>query len=108
MACGTVSDIYVVWMSDVVESLDSLCPKCSSFMRWSNVVPRSDDEGVEYFVVMVGEEVEAVLMAGEFTPVNGCVVSDFWVRREVLMYEWEKDYVQSVSGHHRLMPLSTI
>ena len=75
-ACGTVS--YVCRTDERSGGeLGPLTPEVQLVYGMElpmGLVPRSNDEGVEGFMCMSVEKVEAALKAGEFTPANGCVI----------------------------------
>lgn len=68
----------------------------------SDVTPiPGDTNEVESFRLMMVDEIKEKLAAGEFTPANGCVVLDFFIRHGILTPENEKHYIEIVSRLRR-------
>ena len=67
----------------------------------SDVVPRPGDNEAEEITFMTVERLKAELAAGHFTPANGCIVLDFFIRHGIMTYEAEKDYIEIASRLHR-------
>jgi 8-oxo-dGTP pyrophosphatase MutT (NUDIX family) len=66
-----------------------------------DITPVPGENEVEAITLMNVEELKAALAKGEFTPANGCVVLEFFVRHGILTAENEPDYVEIVSRLHR-------
>ena len=73
----------------------------------SGVIPQPGDNETEEFVFMNVEKLKVALAAGEFTPANGCVVLDFFIRHSIITYEQEKDYIEIASRLHRPLAFPT-
>ena len=65
------------------------------------VIPTPGDNEAEEIRLLSIEQLRTALGNGEFTPANGCVVLDFFIRRGLMTYEQEKDYIEIASRLHR-------
>lgn len=83
-----------------------LCPEVQFLyeMRIStDLLPVPGDGEAEGFVLMTIDQLKEALAAGEFTPANGEVVLDFFIRHGILTFENEPNYMSIVSRlHHSL------
>lgn len=72
-----------------------------------DVIPKPGDNEAEEIIFMKVERLKSALAAGEFTPANGCIVLDFFVRHGIITYEKEKDYIEIASRLHRPLAFPT-
>ena len=63
-------------------------------------VPGRDNEA-ESITLMSVDALKHALETGEFTPANGCIVLDFFVRHGILNFENEPDYIEIAARLHR-------
>ncbi len=66
-----------------------------------DVIPRPGDNEAEEIMLLSIEKIRDALAKGEFTPANGCIVLDFFIRHGIITYENEKDYIEIASRLHR-------
>lgn len=66
-----------------------------------DVVPTPGDNEAEEIMLMGIEQIKSALEKGEFTPANGCIVLDFFIRHGIINFENEKDYIEISSRLHR-------
>lgn len=66
-----------------------------------DVVPTPGDNEAEEITLMRIEQIKSALGKGEFTPANGCIVLDFFIRHGIINFENEKDYIEISSRLHR-------
>ena len=66
-----------------------------------DVVPVPGDNEAEEITLLSTEQLKSALQKGEFTPANGCIVLDFFVRHGIMNFENEKDYIEVASRLHR-------
>lgn len=64
-------------------------------------IPSPGDGEVDEFVLMSVEDLKSAVARGEFTPANGEVVLDFFVRHGILTFENEPEYINIVDRLHR-------
>ncbi len=67
----------------------------------TDFIPKPGDNEVESFTLLDVEELRKALGNGEFTPANGCIVLDFFVRHGIINYENEENYIEIASRLHR-------
>ena len=72
-----------------------------------DIVPTPGDNEAEEITLLSIEQLKAALEAGEFTPANGCIVLDFFIRHGIIEYEKEKDYIEIASRLHRPLAFPT-
>lgn len=71
-------------------------------------VPKpGDDNEVESITLLHVEEVKKALGNGDFTPANGCVVLDFFVRHGIVTFKNEENYVEIAWRLHRMHEFPT-
>ena len=73
----------------------------------NEITPIPGDNEAESITLMSVDEIEETLANGEFTPANGCIVLDFFVRHGILNYENEPAYIEIASRLHRRHDLQT-
>jgi 8-oxo-dGTP pyrophosphatase MutT (NUDIX family) len=108
-ACGTVNYVY---MTDerAGGEMGLICPQVQFTYEMKmpvDLIPKPRDGEVESFELLSVEDVKAALKQGAFTPANGCIVLDFFVRHGVLTFENERDYIDIVSRLHRTLDFPT-
>ena len=102
-ACGTVSYVHISDSRGGGE-LGLLTPEvhCIYEMKLdTDFSPKPNDGEVAAFTLMDIEELKTALRNEDFTPANGCIVLDFFVRHGVITFENEKDYIEIASRLHR-------
>ena len=67
----------------------------------NDAIPKPGDNEVESITLFDAEELKKALGNGDFTPANGCIVLDFFVRHGMLTFENEENYIEIVSRLHR-------
>lgn len=72
-----------------------------------DVVPVPGDDEAEEFTLMTVIQLKGALAKGDFTPANGCVVLDFFIRHGILTFENEPAYIEIASRLHRVLDLLT-
>lgn len=72
-----------------------------------DVVPIPGDNEAEEITLMNIEQLKEALAKGEFTPANGCVVLDFFIRHGLLTFENEPDYIEIAARLHRVHDFQT-
>ena len=72
-----------------------------------DVVPTPGDNEAEEITLLSIEQLKTALGNGDFTPANGCIVLDFFIRRGLMTYENEKNYVEIASRLHRSLAFPT-
>ncbi|KAL1303332.1 hypothetical protein AAFC00_006732 [Neodothiora populina] len=72
-----------------------------------DIIPIPGDGEAEEITLMTVPQLKKALAEGEFTPANGCIVLDFFVRHGVLTFENEPDYIEIASRLHRVLDLQT-
>lgn len=81
-----------------------LCPEIQFTYEMkipADLVPVPGDGEAEGFVLMSIDQLKEALANGEFTPANGEVVLDFFIRHGILTFENEPNYTMIVSRLHR-------
>lgn len=81
-----------------------LCPEIQFTYEMripADLIPVPADGEIEGFVLMSIDQFEEALANGEFTPANGEVVLDFFIRHGILTFENEPSYTTIVSRLHR-------
>ncbi len=63
----------------------------------NDVIPVPGDREAQEFILLNVEGLKAALANGEFTPANGCVVLDFFIRHGILNFENEPNYITIIS-----------
>ncbi len=71
------------------------------------IIPKLGDNEAESITLFTIDELKAALSKGEFTPANGCIVLDFFIRHGILIFESEKDYIEIASRLHRVHDFQT-
>lgn len=102
-ACGTVN--YV----DISDSrsggeLGLLTPEVQFTYEMrigTDFIPKPGDNEAESITLFDVKELKKALGNGEFTPANGCIILDFFVRHGIINYENEEDYIEIASRLHR-------
>lgn len=72
-----------------------------------DITPQAGDNEAEEITLMSVDRLKSALAAGEFTPANGCIVLDFFIRHGIITYEQEKDYIEIASRLHRPLAFPT-
>lgn len=81
-----------------------LCPEIQFTYEMrvpADLIPVPGDGEAEGFTLMSIDQLKEALANGEFTPANGEVVLDFFIRHGILTFENEPDYTTIVSRLHR-------
>ena len=73
----------------------------------ADVIPLPGDDEAEEITLMTVPRLKDALAKGEFTPANGCVVLNFFLRHGILTFENEPDYIEIASRLHRVLDLGT-
>ncbi|GAB7350691.1 hypothetical protein MBLNU459_g1253t1 [Dothideomycetes sp. NU459] len=73
----------------------------------ADVVPVPGDGEVEEITLLSVARAREALAKGEFTPANGCVILDFFIRHGLITYENEPDYIEIASRLHRVLDFQT-
>ncbi|KFY68378.1 hypothetical protein V496_01121 [Pseudogymnoascus sp. VKM F-4515 (FW-2607)] len=73
----------------------------------NDLIPTPGDNEAEEFKLMTVPELKDALSKGEFTPANGCIILDFFIRHGFLTFENEPHYVEISSRLHRILDLQT-
>lgn len=108
-ACGTMNYLYLLDERSGGE-LGCFSPEVQFLYEMKipeDVKPVPGDDEVAEIVLMDVEQIKEELAKGSFTPANGCVVLDFFIRHGILTFENEPDYVEIASRLHRVMDLRT-
>lgn len=66
-----------------------------------SVIPRPFDMEASDISLYSIDETKKALDDGEFTPGNGCLILDFFIRHGLVTYDNEENYTQIVSRLHR-------
>ena len=77
---------------------------CYDLLLPDDVSPSPGDDEAEEFILMSIEEVQAALKNGEFTPAHGCILLNFLIQHGDLTAENEPEYIDIITGLHRLLP----
>ncbi|KIW86467.1 hypothetical protein Z517_01865 [Fonsecaea pedrosoi CBS 271.37] len=72
------------------------------------VAPVPMDGEVKYFALLTVSEILGRLRRSEFTPSATCVLLDFFIKRGILSFENEPDYIEIVTRLHRGLPYPTL
>ena len=72
-----------------------------------DLIPTPGDNEAEEIKLMTVPELKEALAKGEFTPANGCIILDFFIRHGVLTFENEPNYIEIASRLHRVLDLQT-
>lgn len=81
-----------------------LCPEIQFLYEMkipTELVPVPGDGEAEEFILFSTTQLKDALARGEFTPANGEVVLDFFIRHGILTFENEPDYTTIASRLHR-------
>lgn len=81
-----------------------LCPEIQFTYEMkvpADLIPVPGDGEAEGFALMSIDQLKEALADGEFTPANGEVVLDFFIRHGILTFENEANYTTIVSRLHR-------
>lgn len=108
-SCGTINYLYLLDERSGGE-LGCFSPEvqfCFEMRIPGDVKPVPGDDEVEEIVLMDIPQIEKELAKGSFTPANGCVMLDFFIRHGVLTFENEPDYVEIASRLHRVLDMYT-
>lgn len=73
----------------------------------TDFIPIPGDNEAEEISLMNVSQLKEALAKGEFTPANGCVVLDFFIRHGLLTFENEPEYIEIASRLHRVLDLQT-
>lgn len=73
----------------------------------TDVVPIPGDNEAEEITLMDIPRLKEALANGDFTPANGCVVLDFFIRHGLVTFESEPHYIEIASRLHRVLDLQT-
>ncbi|KAI9771569.1 MAG: hypothetical protein M1839_002762 [Geoglossum umbratile] len=108
-ACGTVNYVCVTDERGGGE-LGLICPEVQftyEMVLPKDVIPTPGDGEAETIELFSIEEVQAALRGGEFTPANGCIIIDFFIRHGIITFENERDYIEIASRIHRCLEFPT-
>lgn len=109
MAVGTVSYVNISDERGGGE-LGLLCPEVQFTYEMklpNDVIPVPGDKDTESITLMNIDALKHALETGEFTPANGCIVLDFFIRHGILNFENEPDYIEIAARLHRRHDLQT-
>lgn len=103
VAVGMVNYVYI---SDerVRGDVGLLCPEVQFTYEMKvpkGLVPIPADGEADEIVLLSVPQLKEALAKGEFTPANGCIVLDFFVRHGILTFENEPDYIEIAARLHR-------
>ena len=87
-----------------------LCPEVQFTYEMKipeDIIPKPGDNEAEEIMLLSIDDLKVALGKGEFTPANGCIVLDFFVRHGILNFENEKDYIEIASRLHRIHDFHT-
>lgn len=90
--------------------LGLLCPEVQFIYEMKlpdDVVPVPGENEVEEIKLFSVEELKDALGRGEFTPANGCIILDFFVRHGIITFETEPNYIEIAVRLHRRHDLLT-
>ncbi|KAH8682128.1 thiamine pyrophosphokinase-related protein [Xylariales sp. PMI_506] len=73
-----------------------------------DVKPKPNDGEAEEFVLLSIEQLKEVMATGHCTPGNAEVLIDFFVRRGIITFETEPDYVDIIPRLHRQLDLESL
>ena len=102
-ACGTVNYVKIS-DSRAGGELGLLNPEVQFTYEMkvgTDFIPKPGDNEVESITLFDVEELKKALGNGDFTPANGCIVLDFFVRHGILTFENEENYIEVASRLHR-------
>ena len=102
-ACGTVNYVYISDSRGGGE-LGLLTPEVQYTYEMkvgNDFIPVPGDNEAESITLFDVEGLKKALGNGEFTPANGCIVLDFFVRHGMLTFENEENYTEIASRLHR-------
>ena len=110
IAVGTVNYVYV---SDEREGgeLGLLCPEVQFTYEMNipnDVMPVPGEIDIEEFMLLNVDQLKVALSRGEFTPANGCIILDFFIRHGILTFENEPDYIEIAARLHRRHDFQTM
>ena len=108
-ACGTVNyvDIYDSRGGGEVGLLTPEVQFAYETKLMANFISKQgDNEAQEIMLLSIGG-IEKALGNGEFTPANGYIVLDFFVRHGSISFENEEGYIEVASRLHRKHDFST-
>jgi hypothetical protein len=63
--------------------------------------PAPNDDEVEEFMLLSVHEIMNETISGECTPGNALILIDYFIRRGVITYENEPDYLEIITRLHR-------
>lgn len=109
IACGTINYVSITDERSKGEQ-GLLCPEvqfCYEMKVPSDLVPIPGDGEAQEIILLNVEQLKAALAKGEFTPANGCVVLDFFIRHGVLTFENDPHYITVASRLHKLHDLQS-
>jgi 8-oxo-dGTP pyrophosphatase MutT (NUDIX family) len=72
-----------------------------------DLIPTPGDNEAEEIKLMTVPELKEALAKGEFTPANGCIILDLFIRHGILTFENEPNYIEIASRLHRVLDLQT-
>ena len=110
IACGTITYVSITDERSKGEP-GLLCPEvqfCYEMKVPNEVIPAPGDNEAQEIILLNIKQLKAALANGEFTPANGCVVLDFFIRHGILNFENEPDYITIASRLHRLLDLQSV
>ncbi|KAH9894586.1 thiamine pyrophosphokinase-related protein [Xylariomycetidae sp. FL2044] len=110
VAAGTVNYLHLTdKRSEGEEGL--LCPEVQFVYEMKipdDHVPVPGDGEAEEFILMSVAQLKHALARGEFTPANGEIILDFFVRHGILTFENEPNYIEIVSRLRRSHNLTSL
>ncbi|TVY87965.1 Uncharacterized protein LAWI1_G005242 [Lachnellula willkommii] len=110
VACGTINYVSITDERSKGEQ-GLLCPEvqfCYEMKIPKDVIPIPGDHEAQEVILLNIEQLKAALANGEFTPANGCVVLDFFIRHGILNFENEPNYITIASRLHKLLDLQSV
>jgi 8-oxo-dGTP pyrophosphatase MutT (NUDIX family) len=108
-ACGTVNYVCLTDHRAGGE-VGLMCPEVQftyEIQLPEDITPVPGDGEAESIILFTIDELKSALAKGDFTPANGCIVLDFFVRHGIITYENEKDYIDIASRLHRVLEFPT-
>lgn len=110
MACGTLSYLNLTDERSGGE-IGCFSPEVQFLyeMKITNdIVPVPGDNEADEITLMNVTELKESLAKGDFTPANGCVVLDFFIRHGLLTFENEPHFIEIASRLHRVLGFQTV
>jgi 8-oxo-dGTP pyrophosphatase MutT (NUDIX family) len=110
VACGTVN--YTCVTDDYSRGEKGLLSPevqfCYELKLPKDMVLAPGEAAVSEIVLLNVEQLKVALAKGEFAPLTGCLILDFFVRHGILTFENEPNYISIASRMHKPLDLATI